>query len=92
MSGGRFPVSHRNAVCVARKNPQTKNLKLEFDDAIKTSNSSSQEANYFLPLLERTVDLHSVQLHTKSRDVSDHIAGYVAFKASNIAKTAATTV
>ena len=39
-----------------------------------------------LPLLERTVDLHSVQLYTKSRNVSDHIAGYVALKAVKYCK------
>ena len=68
------------------KNPQTKNLKLEFDDTFKTNYTSSQEANDLLPLLERTVDPHSVQLYTKSRDASDHIAGYVAFKAVKYCK------
>ena len=65
----------------SEKNPQTQNLKLEFDDTFKTNNSSTQEANDLLPLLERTVDLHSAKFYTKSRDVSDHIAGYFAFKA-----------
>ena len=85
---------HRNVVCVVRKNSQTQNLKLEFDDTFKTNNSSSQEANDLLPLLERTVDLHSVQLYTKSQDVSGHTAGYVAFnlRQPNIAKPAATIV
>ena len=86
LSGGRFPVSRRNDVCVVRKYPQTQNLKLEFDDTFKTNNSSSQEANDLLPLLERTVDLHFLQLYTKSRDVPDHIAGYVAFKAVKYCK------
>ena len=86
MSGGRFPVSHRNVVCVVRKNSLTQNLKLEFNDTFKTNNSSSQEANDLLYLLEQTVDLHSVQLYTKSRDVSDHIAGYVAIKAVKFCK------
>ena len=75
--------------CRPKKNPQTQNLKLEFDDTVdtfKTNNSSSQEPNDLLSLLERTVDLHSVQLYTKSRDVSDHIAGYVAFKAVKYCK------
>ena len=62
-----------------KKNPQAQNLKLEFNDTFKTNNSSSQEANELLFLLEQTVDLHSVQLYIKSRDASDHIAGYVAF-------------
>ena len=70
----------------SEKNSQTQNLKLEFDDTFKTNNSSSQEANDLLPLLERTFDLHSVQLCTKSQDVSDHIAGYVAFKAVKYCK------
>ena len=55
LSGGRFPVSHRNVV-----------LKLELDDTFKTNNSSSQEAND-LSLLKQTVDLHSYQLYTKSQ-------------------------
>ena len=86
LSNGCFTVSHRNVVCVVRKNPQAQNLKLEFDDTFKTNNSFSQKANDLLPLLERTVDLHSVRLYTKSRDVSDHIAGYVAFKAAKYCK------
>ena len=72
-----------------KKNPQAQNLKLEFNDNFKINNSSSQEANDLLPLLEQTVDLHSVQLYTKFRDASDHIAGYVAFKACQILQTAA---
>ena len=71
----------------SEKNSQTQNLKLEFDDSyFETNNSSSQEVNDLLPLLEQTVDLHSVQLYTKSRYVSDHIAGYVAFKAVKYCK------
>ena len=84
-SGGRFPVSHRNVVCVVRKNPQTQNRKLEFDDTFKTNNSSSQEANDLLPLMKRIVGLHSVHC-IKSRDVSDHIARYVSFKAVKYCK------
>ena len=70
----------------SEKNPQTQNLKFEFEDTFNTNYSSSHEANDLLPLLERTVDLHSVQLYTKSRDVSDHIDGYVAFKAVKYCK------
>ena len=70
----------------SEKNPQAQNLKLEFNDTLKTNNSSSQEANDLLYRLEQTVDLHSVQLYTKSRDASDHIAGYVAFKAAKYYK------
>ena len=81
-----FPsFTQERCMCRAKKT-LTQNLKLEFDDTFKTNNSSSQEANDLLPLLERTVDLHSVQLYTKSRDVSDHIDGYVAFKAVNYCK------
>ena len=69
-----------------KKNPQAQYLKLEFNDTFKTNNSSSQEANDLLFRLEQTVDLHSVQLYTKSRDASDHIAGYVAFKAAKYCK------
>ena len=32
-------------MCRPKKNPQTQNLKLEFDDTFKTNNSFSQEAN-----------------------------------------------
>ena len=67
-----------------KKNPQ--NLKLEFNDNFKTNNSSSQEANDLLYRLEQTVYLRSVQLYTKSRDASDHIAGYVAFKTAKYCK------
>ena len=82
-----FPsFTHESCMCRPKKNSQTQNLKLGFDDTFKTNYSSSQEANDLLPLLERTVDLHSVQLYTKSRDVSDHIAGYVAFKAVKYCK------
>ena len=69
-----------------KKNHQAQNLKLEFNDTFKTNNSSSQKANDLLYRLEQTVDLHSVQLHTKSRDASDHIAGYVASKAAKYCK------
>ena len=86
MDVSQFHVSHRNVVCVVQKNLQTQNLKLEFDDFFKTKNNSSQEANDRLSWLERTVDLHSVQLYTKSRDVPDHIAGYVAFKTAKYCK------
>ena len=51
-----------------------------------TFSFASQEANDLLPLLEQTVDLHSVQLYTKSRDASDHVAGYVASKAAKYCK------
>ena len=70
-------------MCRPKKNSQTRNLKLEFDDSYFQDQSSS---NDLLSLLERTVDLHSVQLYTKSRDVSDHIALYVAFKAVKYCK------
>ena len=58
-----------------KKNHQAQNLKLEFNDTFKTNNSSLQEANDLLYRQEQTIDLHSVQLYTKSRDASDHIAG-----------------
>ena len=87
LSGGCFPVSHRNIVCVVRKKIlKLKISKLEFDDTFKTNNSFSQKANYLLYRLEQTVDLHSVQLYTKSRDASDHIAGYVAYKVAKYYK------
>ena len=77
---------------LSEKNPLTQNLKLEFDDTFKTNNSSSQEANDLLPLLERTADLHSVQLYTKSRDDQTTSLDMLLSRQSNIAKTAATTV
>ena len=83
MRGECFLVSHRELVRVVRKLLKLKSILLEgleFDDTFKTNNSSSQEENDLLSLLERTVDLHFVQLCTKSRDVSDHITGYAAFE------------
>ena len=58
LSGGCFPVSHRN--CRPKENPEPQNLKLEFNDTFKTNNSSSQETNDLLYRLEQTADFHSV--------------------------------
>ena len=95
MSDGRFLISHRNVVCVARKILKLKSLLLEgfeFDDTFKTNNSSSKEANDLLSLLERTIDLRFVQLspnlemyHTTSLDM-------LLSRQPNIAKNAAPTV
>ena len=63
--------TQEHCMCRPKKNPQAQNLKLEFNDTFKTNNSSPQEANDLLYRLEQTVDLHSVQLYTKSRDASD---------------------
>ena len=88
-----FPsFTQEHCMCRPKKNPQTQNLKLEFNDTSKTNNSSSQEANDLLYRLEQTVDLHSVQLSPNLEMHQTTSLDMLLSRQPNIAKTAAPTV
>ena len=87
MSGGRFLVSAKD-ISTSEKILRIKSLlkeNIDIDEAVKIPDDATEETRNFLSTVESFIrDSQSIQLSDDSRQVSDYIAGHIAYKAKSI--------
>ena len=85
MSGGRFLISEKD-ITVSEKIIKMKSLLkegLNIDENLKVNQTCDEESDDLIAYLMQDNEIESAQLNEISNEISDHVAGYIAYKMEN---------